>query len=199
MRSPRRSASAPAIVNADGDGASPSPLVAQLRTSGIAFDTMDLTDLAADAAEWERVVRKVRAGVMPPAGRPRPDEATQDAFVAWLEGGLDRVAAAQPDPGRTATFHRLNRSEYQNAIRDLLALDVDIVDFLPADDSSYGFDNIGGVLRISESLLERYLAAAKTISRMVVGSPLPTPQSEVYRNAQDLQQHDRIDGLPFGG
>ena len=187
-----------AIVNADGDDAPPSPLVAQLRTSGIAFDTMDLTDLAADAAEWERVVRKVRAGVMPPAGRPRPDEATQDAFVAWLEGGLDRVAAAQPDPGRTATFHRLNRSEYQNAIRDLLALDVDTVDFLPADDSSYGFDNIGGVLRISESLLERYLAAAKTISRMVVGSPPPTPQSEVYRNAQDLQQHDRIDGLPFG-
>jgi hypothetical protein len=92
----------------------------------------------------------------------------------------------------------LNRTEYRNAIRDLLALDIDVVDFLPADDSSYGFDNIGGVLRMSQSLLERYLTAAKTISRMALGGLPPTAQSETYRNAQDLQQHDRIDGLPFG-
>ena len=97
------------------------------------------------------MVRKLRGGVMPPAGRPRPDEATQDAFVARLATELDDAAAVRPDPGRTATFHRLNRAEYRNAIRDLLAIEIDAADFLPADDSSYGFDNIGGVLRMSQT------------------------------------------------
>ena len=175
-----------------------SPLVAQLCAAGISLDTMSLADIARDAADWERVVRKLRAGVMPPAGRPRPDEATLDALVAWLEAELDLAAAADPDPGRTATLHRLNRAEYQNAIHDLLAVEIDIVDHLPADDSSYGFDNIGGVLRMSEALLERYLDAARTVSRMAVGAALPAPQLDVYRSRQDLQQHDRIDGLPFG-
>ena len=184
------------LVN--GRGETSSALVSQLRTAGITLDTMDLTDVATDAADWERVVTKLRAGVMPPLGRPRPDETTSDALIAWLETELDRVADASPDPGRTASFHRLNRSEYQNSIRDLLALDIDIVNYLPADDSSYGFDNIGGVLRMSETQLERYLTAAKSISRMAVGTPPPAPQLEVYRVAQDLQQHDRIDGLPFG-
>ncbi len=182
----------------DSADAPASALVAQLRAADIALDMLDVGDVAAHPAEWERVVRKLRAGVMPPAGRPRPDEKTQDALVAWLEAELDQAQRSNPDPGRTATFHRLNRAEYRNAVRDLLALDLDIVDFLPADDSSFGFDNIGGVLRMSDSLLERYLGAAKTIARMAVGSPPPTPQSEVYRNAQDLQQHDRIEGLPFG-
>ena len=98
---------------------------------------------------------------------------TSDAFVSWLETELDRAAAASPNPGRTETFHRLNRAEYQNAVRDLLALDIDVADLLPADDSSYGFDNIAGVLQVSQSLMERYLAAAKTISRLAVGAPLP--------------------------
>ena len=184
------------LVN--GDGAASSALVSQLRTAGLALDTMDLANVAADTAEWERVVRKLQAGVMPPSGRPRPDESAQDIFVGWLETELGRLATLNPDPGHTAALHRLNRTEYRNAIRDLLALDIDIVDFLPADDSSYGFDNIGGVLRMSQSLLERYLTAAKTISRMALGGLPPTAQSETYRNAQDLQQHDRIDGLPFG-
>ena len=181
-----------------GEDPAPSALVSQLRAVGLTLDTLDLSDLAEDAEIWEKVVRKLSGGVMPPAGRPRPDEATQDAFIAWLERGLDAASAAHPDPGRTATFHRLNRAEYRNAIRDLLALDLPIVDFLPADDSSYGFDNIGGVLKMSQSLLERYLAAARTISRLAVGSPPPAVSATTYQTAQDLPQHDRGDGLPFG-
>ncbi len=161
------------------------------RTANLALDTLNLTNVGAHPATWEKVVRKLRAGVMPPSGLPRPDEKAQDSFVAFLEGALDRTAAAHPNPGRTETFHRLNRSEYQNAIRDLLALDVDITDFLPADDASYGFDNIAGVLRVSPSLMERYLSAAKTISRLAVGSPLPAVDSDAYRVAPDGQQHDR--------
>ena len=143
-------------------------------------------------------MRKLRAGLMPPAGRRRPDQTTLDQFRTWLETELDEAAAARPDPGRTATFHRLNRAEYRNAIRDLLALEIDVEDFLPADDASYGFDNIGGVLRMSQSLLERYLDASRAISRLAVGSPPPVPFSETFRTAQDEQQHDRATGLPFG-
>ena len=181
-----------------GQAPTESPRVSQLRAAGLTLDTLDLSDLAADAEAWERVVRKLRGGVMPPAGRPRPDQPTVDAFVTWLETGLDAAWHAAPDPGRTATFHRLNRAEYRNAIRDLLSLDLPIVDFLPADDSSYGFDNIGGVLRMSQALLERYLAAARTISRLAVGGAPPTVSSTTYQTAQDLPQHDRGDRLPFG-
>ena len=105
-----------------------------------------MTDVGAHAEVWEKVVRKLRAGAMPPAPRSRPDAATYETFTTWLETELDRAAAARPDPGRTDTFHRLNRSEYHNVIRDLLALDVDVAALLPADDGSYGFDNIAGVL-----------------------------------------------------
>ena len=161
-------------------------------------DAQDLTDVAADAATWEKVVRKLRAGVMPPLGRPRPDEATYDHFVAWLEDQLDSVAAAHPDPGRTETFHRLNRVEYRNAIRDLLAIDVNVEDLLPADDSSYGFDNIAGVLRMSPSLMERYLSAAKTISRLAVGTPVKSAGAETVVLPPDLTQEYHFDGLPFG-
>jgi mono/diheme cytochrome c family protein len=170
----------------------------RLKTGNLALDTLDLSDVGAGAPVWEKVVRKLRAGVMPPAGRPRPDEAAHDAFVGWLEGELDRAAAAHPNPGRTETFHRLNRSEYQNAIRDLLDIELNIADLLPADDSSYGFDNIAGVLRISPALMERYLSAAKTISRLAVGAPLPAVDHEVYGIAPDAQQHDHVEGLPLG-
>jgi mono/diheme cytochrome c family protein len=170
----------------------------RLKTGNLALDALDLNSVGASAPVWEKVVRKLRAGVMPPAGRPRPDEATHDAFVGWLEGELDRSAAARPDPGRTETFHRLNRSEYQNAIRDLIALEMNIADLLPADDSSYGFDNIAGVLRISPALMERYLSAAKTISRLAVGAPLPAVDHEVYKVVADTQQHDHVEGLPLG-
>jgi mono/diheme cytochrome c family protein len=170
----------------------------RLKTGNLALDTLDLANVGTNAPVWEKVVRKLRAGVMPPAGRPRPDEATHDAFVTWLEGELDRTAAAHPNPGRTETFHRLNRSEYQNAIRDLLDIEVNIADLLPADDSSYGFDNMAGVLRLSPALMERYLSAAKTISRLAVGAPLPAVDHEVYKVVADAQQHDQVEGLAFG-
>ena len=143
-------------------------------------------------------MRKLRAGLMPPAGRRRPDEASRDALVRWLETELDRVAATRPNPGRTEPLHRLNRAEYRNAIRDLLALDVDVTALLPADDASYGFDNIAGALKISQARLEQYLLAAKKISRAAVGSPLPAPVAEEFRVPETLQQYEHIDGLPFG-
>src|SRR5213078_71731 len=115
----------------------------------------------------------------------RPDEATERQFVSWLSGQLDQAFDARPDPGRTETFHRLNRPEYHNAIRDLLALEIDVTDYLPADDSSYGFDNIAGVLRLSQSLMERYLSASRTIARLAVGGTPPAVVGETYRVAPD--------------
>ena len=184
------------VVN--GEGRPASPLVGQLRAVGLTLDTLDLADVGARAGEWERVVRKVRGGVMPPAGRPRPEAAVLDGFLDWLEGELDGAWAATRDPGRSATFHRLNRTEYRNAVRDLLAVEIDAADFLPADDSSFGFDNIGGVLKMSQALMERYLAAARTISRLAVGSPPPAVSADTYEAAQDLPQHGRVEQLPFG-
>ena len=181
-----------------GRGGAPSPLVSQLRAVGLTLDTLDPGAVGKRPEVWEKVVRKLRGGMMPPAGRPRPDEASTLGFVAWLEDQLDSAAAQRPDPGRTAPLHRLNRAEYRNAVRDLLALEVDVDALLPAGDSSYGFDNIGTALRMSQSLLERYLAAARTVSRLAVGSPPPAVVGETYRLATDMQQHDRMDRLPFG-
>ena len=181
-----------------GQGRPASPLVGQLRAVGLALDTLDVADVGGRADAWEKVVRKVRGGVMPPAGRPRPEAAVLDGFLDWLEGELDRAWAADPDPGRTATFHRLNRTEYGNAVRDLLAVEIDAGDFLPADDSSFGFDNIGGVLKMSQALMERYLAAARTIARLAVGNPPPAVTADTYEAAQDLPQHARVEALPFG-
>ena len=152
----------------------------------------------ADADVWERVVRKVRTGLMPPSGRPRPDAAAHDAFVNWIESQLDGAAAAHPNPGRTETFHRLNRAEYRNVVRDLLDLDVNVDSLLPADDASYGFDNMAGVLKMSPTLMERYLAAAQKISRLAVGTPPPFPNVEYVRLGDDLQQDEHIEGLPVG-
>ena len=169
----------------------------RLKTGGLSLEAVDIASAGEHAEVWEQVVRKVRGGVMPPVGRPRPNDATFDQFATWLEAELDGAWASVPDPGRTETFHRLNRVEYRNAIRDLLSLDLEIVDFLPADDSSYGFDNIAGVLRMSQSLMERYLSAARTISRLAVGSPPPAVDSATYRVAQDMQQQ-QFEELPFG-
>lgn len=155
-------------------------------------------DIATNAPVWERVIRKVGAGMMPPAGTPRPDAAVLNGFLSSVATELDRAFDKSPNPGRTATFHRLNRTEYTNVIRDLLAVDIEAAEILPPDDASYGFDNMAGVLGLSQSLLERYLAAAKSIARTAVGSPLPTPDGETYRVAPDVQQHDRMAGLPFG-
>ena len=164
----------------------------------IALEHVDVSDVKADANVWEKVVRKMRAGVMPPAGMPRPDRASHDAFLGWLEGGLDRAAQLNPNPGRTEPFHRLNRSQYQNAIRDLLNLEIDVTSLLPSDDSSYGFDNIAGVLKMSPTLMERYLSAAQKISRAAVGTPPPTPTVDYFRVADDLAQDRRLPGQTFG-
>ena len=125
----------------------------RLKTADLALDTLDLAAIGEHPEVWEKVVRKLRGGLMPPAGRPRPDQSTQDGLVAWLEKQLDTSAAARPNPGRTETFHRLNRAEYRNAVRDVLALDLDVAALLPADSASYGFDNMAGALKLSESLM----------------------------------------------
>jgi hypothetical protein len=164
----------------------------------IALDKLDLSDPSGDARVWETVVRKMRAGLMPPAGRPRPDAASHDAFLGWLEKELDRSAERHPNPGRTEPFHRLNRAQYQNAIRDLLNLEIDVSSLLPSDDSSYGFDNIAGVLKMSPTLMERYLSAAQKISRAAVGTAPPTPTVDYYRVADDLAQDRRLPGQSFG-
>ena len=134
------------------------------------FADLDLAEIASHPEIWEKVVVKLRAGLMPPLTAHQPDQATADRFRHWLTAELDRAAARRPDPGPTPVFRRLNRNEYQNAVRDLLHVDIDAAHFLPADDSSHGFDNMAGTLRISPLLMERYLAAAKAVSRLVVGS-----------------------------
>jgi hypothetical protein len=167
-------------------------------TVPIAFDTLNPSSVGADAEVWERIVRKVRTGLMPPAGRPRPDQTVHGAFVSAIEAQLDAAGLAHPNPGRTPPFHRLNRAEYKNAIRDLLGLDVAVDSLLPADDSSYGFDNIAGVLKMSPTLMDRYLAAAQKISRLAVGTPPPFPSVDSVRLGDDLQQDEHIEGLPVG-
>ena len=170
----------------------------RLRTAGLALDTVDPGHVG-DAPEiWEKVVRKLRTGMMPPAPRPRPDADTYSAVVGYLEAALDRASDASPDPGRPA-LQRLNRAEYTNAVRDLLALEVDGRALLPADDSGYGFDNIGDVLSVSPGLLERYLLAAAKISRRAVGDPTLRPATAVYRTSPLLSQDGRVsEDLPFG-
>jgi hypothetical protein len=169
----------------------------KLKTGGLALDNLDPTQAGESAETWERVVRKVRAGMMPPSGARRPDRATLDAFAVKLETSLDRAWAAKPNPGSTA-LHRLNRTEYGNSIRDLLDLDVDVATLLPADDSSEGFDNVAEALAVSPALLERYISAAEKISRIAVGDLAITPSTATYRAASDLSQSDHIEGLPLG-
>jgi mono/diheme cytochrome c family protein len=154
-------------------------------------------DVGENPGVWEKVVRKVRARQMPPIGLPRPDEATYNAEVALLETSLDRAAAAAPNPGRTATLRRLTRTEYRNAVRDLLALDVDVSSLIPPDESSYGFDNVT-VGDLSPTLLDRFISAAEKISRVAVGRPSVSPDGDTIRTPVDLTQEDHIPGLPIG-
>jgi mono/diheme cytochrome c family protein len=170
---------------------------ARLKTGDLVLEKLDMSHLDADAAIWEKVVRKLQAGVMPPQGARHPDEATKHGLIAWLESRLDRAAELHSNPGRPL-LHRLNRAEYKNAIRDLLKLDIDVTTLLPPDDSAYGFDNISDVLGVSPSLQERYLAAAGRISRLAVGDPTMRPGSDTYRVPQDLSQNQHIEGLPLG-
>jgi hypothetical protein len=141
----------------------------KLKAGSLVLTSVDVNRIGDEAAMWEKVVRKLRGRLMPPSGRPRPDDHTYEGFTAWLESGLDSFGAAHPNPGRTETFRRLNRTEYQNAIRDLLAIDLDVSGFVPADDAAGGFDNIGGVFKLSPTLMESYLSAAKKIADRVMG------------------------------
>jgi hypothetical protein len=170
----------------------------RLRTAGLTLDTLDLEQVGHRPELWEKVVRKLRSGAMPPPGRPRPESTTYEAFASSLEAALDRTAAANPNPGRSAV-HRLNRAEYANAIRDLLALDIDSRALLPADDSGHGFDNVADVLSVSPGLLERYMSAATKIGRLAIGDPTLRPLVQTYSVRPTLVQEDRMsEELPFG-
>jgi len=171
----------------------------RLRTASILLDKADVANVSTSADMWEKVVHKIRTGEMPPAGLPRPDKATFDAFASWLETALDHAAAAKPNPGRIP-LHRLNRTEYGNAVRDLLALDIEDRSFLIADDvDQHGFDNIADVLSVSPVLMEQYMSAARKISRLAVGDPTILPVFETYNVPITLSQHERMsEDLPFG-
>jgi mono/diheme cytochrome c family protein len=166
------------------------------KTGGVSFDGLDPAQATAHAEIWERALLKLRGGMMPPQGMPRPDAATLDAFITSLESTIDAGTLKNPDPGHKPV-HRLNRTEYGNAIRDLLALDVDVTELLPADDESDGFDNIAGVLRVSPSLLEQYLGAARKISSLAVGTDTDVVRL-AYRIPPDDSQDEHVDGLPLG-
>jgi hypothetical protein len=167
------------------------------RMADLALDELLAADVSTSVEAWERVVRKLMARQMPPSDVPRPNEPDYEQVIAWLEASLDGAAAARPNPGRSETLRRLNRTEYQNAIRDLLALEVDATSLLPADESSLGFDNIT-VTDLSPALLERYVTAAQKISRQAVGSVSGTPGADTFRVRPDVTQDVHIEGLPIG-
>jgi hypothetical protein len=167
---------------------------AQLRKGNLMLDRLDLARLGEHAEIGEKVVRKLRAGMMPPTGNPRPDPAEREALITWMEKELDRNAVTYlPAPG----LHRLNRTEYTNAIRDVLALQVDATKFLPSDDSTRGFDNIAGALTLSPALMEAYLSAAGKISRLAIGD-VSAPTQAVFEVPADTAQNYHVEGLPFG-
>src|SRR5688572_11163264 len=168
-----------------------------LKTGGLALDRPELADVAAHADVWEKVIRKVRTGMMPPAGVPRPNAAERDALLSSVVATLDEAARTRPNPGRPLV-HRLNRAEYSNTIRDLLALEIDASTMLPADDSSAGFDNNADVLGVSPVLLESYLTAAERVSALALGDRSLPPAGEIYRVRQDESQDRHVPGLPLG-
>jgi mono/diheme cytochrome c family protein len=167
---------------------------ARLKTANLLLDQFDLTRVADHPELAEKIIRKLRAGTQPPSGMPRPDMATREALITWMEKEIDtRATTFLPPPG----IHRLNRTEYSNVIRDLLALEVDATKFLPSDDSTHGFDNIAGALTMSPALMEAYLAAAGKISRLAIGTTT-APTQAVYVAPEDVSQDYHIEGLPFG-
>ena len=167
------------------------------KTAGLSLASLEIEKAGEHAEVWERVVQRLATRTMPPAAARRPDEAEYSALVSYIEASLNRAAAANPNPGRVATFRRLNSTEYQNAIRDLLALEIDGSSMLPKEDASHGFDsvNVGG---LSTTLLERYLSAAQKISRLAIGSPIPSAGTHVVVLPVELTQEDHFDGLPLG-
>ena len=170
---------------------------ARAKAGGLAIDPAELTQIDRHAETWEKVIRKLQTGMMPPSGAPRPARAAIDGFITSLQSQIDRAATAKPFAG-TPALHRLNRAEYSNAVRDLLTLDVDAASLLPPDDSAAGFDNIADVLGVSPALIEGYATAAAKISRLAVGDSSIGLDRVTYRSAGNLSQEDHLDGLPLG-
>jgi hypothetical protein len=169
-----------------------------MKTAGLSLESADFVRPSNTADVWEKVIRKVRAEMMPPVGAARPDKSSLDNLASYLETSIDKVAALNPNPGRTV-LHRLNRAEYGNAIRDLFAISaLDVTSLLPADTEAYGFDNVADVLGTSPALMERYLSAAWKVASLAVSDPRITPTIETFRVRYDLSQHDHIEGLPIG-
>jgi mono/diheme cytochrome c family protein len=169
----------------------------RLKTADLMLDRMNLNDVAQNGAVWEKVIRKLEGGQMPPQGMPRPPAEAVSGLVAFLKTTLDEAALANADPGR-APIHRLNRTEYANAVRDLLAVEIDPAEFLPPDDESDGFDNIADALRVSPTLIDQYLAASRKIAELAVGDMDITPVSRVIQVPPDRSQERHIEGLPLG-
>ena len=169
----------------------------RVKAGALSLAGLDVAAVDGHAEVWEKVVRKLRTGMMPPDGVPKPVPAAREAFTSALEASLDRAAARRVDPG-TPALHRLNRAEYANAVRDLLALDVDVAALLPPDDSAAGFDNIADVLGVSPALIEGYAAAAASISRRAIGSPTIGLDRTTYRMPGDVSQEAHVDGMPLG-
>jgi mono/diheme cytochrome c family protein len=167
------------------------------KAGGLDLDAISKDDTPKHTKSWEAVVRKLAARQMPPLDAERPSDSQYSSIVADLETQLDQAAAAKPNPGRTDTFRRLNRTEYQNAIRDLLALDIDAADLLPSDDASHGFDNVA-LGNLSPTLMDRYLTAAQKLSRLAVGQPQRSPGGDTFRVRPDLTQEEHVEGLPLG-
>jgi hypothetical protein len=170
-----------------------------LRSGGVAFDELSPATVLQQAEVWEKAIRKLRGGLMPPPGAPRPAEADKDAFIDWLEAYLDHAAAQNPDPGSVG-LHRLNRKEYANAVRDLLGLTIDPAALLPQDDVADGFDNVASVLQTSPSFLDQYIAAARSVAVQAVGEAAPRPSSSSYAPSpdEDAKQTSHVSGLPLG-
>ena len=167
------------------------------KTGGLTLQNIDVTNVPANAETWEKVIRKLSVGAMPPSGMPKPNAADTGALVSYLEASLDKSFATSPNPGH-ATLHRLNRTEYANSVRDLLALEVDPSTLLPPDDESYGFDNNADVLGVSPVLLERYVSASRKVSRLAVGDPTQDAVAQTFRTRPDLSQANRVEGMPLG-
>jgi hypothetical protein len=169
----------------------------KVKAGNLLLDSILTAPVEQHSEEWEKVVRKLRVRHMPPIGLPRPDEKTYEAVIGSLAAQLDAAAAARPNPGRTDTFRRLNRTEYQNAIRDLLALNIDVTSILPADEAGYGFDNVT-VGNLSPTLLESYLQAAQRISSLALGVVGKSPGGDFETLRPDLTQEQQFEDQPLG-
>jgi len=172
----------------------------RIQSGKLRLDNADLATVDEHGELWEKVIAKLRGGLMPPQGMPRPEKTAYTGFASWLENELDQTAITSPNPGRTEIFHRLNRTEYKNIVRDLLAIDMDFSDLLPTDDSGGGdapFDNIASSLRLTQSLMETYLSVANKVSRLAIGGTPPSAELTFLMH-EDIPQNVHIDGMPFG-